>query len=189
MAAATTKRSHLQATEERAGSAAATTKRSHLQTTEELAGSAGSLLKPQNLPTPQEHHLHQEHPPPNSSQAVLPTGEEIFKGMSLWGHSHSKYPNGDRGGGSDRHSFVWRCDDYSQHLPLQACHRPSSYHFSCPCVEVGCRGFVNAKEQNCAQVVALVLLCQSLTALKTSWCAMPGELVGTLSDAFPELCF
>lgn len=78
---------------------------------------------------------------------------------------------------------------HSQHLSLHACHRSSSYHFSCS----WCRGrmlrLANVKEQNHAQMVALVLLCQSLTALETSWRAMPGVFVGTLRETFLKRCF
>lgn len=42
--------------------------------------------------------------------------------------------------------------------------------------------------QNRAHMVALVCLCQTRRTLETSWRAVPGELVGTLSDAFPKLC-
>lgn len=46
----------------------------------------------------------------------------------------------------------------------------------------------SVKGQNRAHMVALVCLCQTRRTLKTSWRAVPGELVGTLSDAFPKLC-
>lgn len=36
-------------------------------------------------------HLFQQSPFPNSSQTVLPTAGQVFKQMSLWGHSYSNF--------------------------------------------------------------------------------------------------